>query len=80
MAGEYYPVASDLGGIANAAIESVADHWHGYFSLPEEQRLGDEHTWDVLLPNTLVEIGFDRERAQELSTIGKLDAQLRIQR
>lgn len=61
--------------MAEFLVGVVAEHWRDFYSQSEEDRLGDEECWDVILRNSIVEMGFDPDEAENLCVIAKLDAQ-----
>lgn len=74
----YYPVndRDDIDLITDGVLMTLASHWRTYNRTPPGDRLGDEDTWDMILPKTLTDVGIKESRARELCEMAKLDAQL----
>jgi hypothetical protein len=73
---ESYPVDSDLDAVTDGALMVITSHWRTYNNTPLEHRLGDENTWDTILPKVLVDVGIEQAKAEELCELAKLNAQL----
>jgi hypothetical protein len=78
---ENYPASSSNieKTVTVGAIGALSIHWRNYYSTPEHERDTDESILDEILPTTLVELGFPRQKAQDLCKIAKLEAMLQLE-
>ena len=57
---------NDLRIIEMEIYDSMYSHWHHYFAMPEEKRLGDEDVWEEVLKDAASEVGIKRKTARQL--------------
>lgn len=68
---EFYPVQGNT-AIEQGAVEAASEHWKAYYTNPA---FGDEHTWDAVITNAIVDLGVPRDRASSINEVAKLDTQ-----
>ena len=64
--------------VTMGALMALRLYWQDYNSSPPHERLGDEDSWDAILPDVLVDVGIEPSKARELCIAAKLDAQLQL--
>jgi GAF domain-containing protein len=66
----------DIDLTLNGIRHAIALHWKAYYSLPPEERLGDQERWDDQILLTLRELGVvDEQVALDINEIAKFEAQ-----